>query len=320
MLLAHLPELNRNAIRSRCPNRLHLVQGGEHCPLRHRGNTRGPRVQGWHAFGSTSLLFSSHGLQYSSLSFRGGGGCCGSCSKKRRKIMRHEPGSEVREPSGDCSTARLCCAVGFNKRDSKGLGVPLLCSQAARARWADATEVLFVGAAKFACWTSNSALASALPVSNCAANADSRSSLAACSVGEYWRQALNVRARKQISCRKPALTVGQCATSSASVRGRCTSTVRLIQTVRCSTKSAGSRTAVDARQLGCRLIGATHGSEHSKGRGSEMDSFRLPRSYMISHLHCDDIWPHGCHSHRASQMMCRMHGRMHRFCTSCDEP
>jgi hypothetical protein len=157
------------------------------------------------------------------------------------------PGSEVREPSGDCSTARLCCAVGLNKHDSKGLGVFLLCSQAARAWWADATEVLCLAAAKFACWTSNSALASALPVSNRAASADSRSSLAACSEGEYWRQALNVRARKQIYCRKPALTVGQRATSSASVRGRCTSTVSLIQTVRRSTRSAGSRIAVGAR-------------------------------------------------------------------------
>jgi hypothetical protein len=41
-----------------------------------------------------------------------------------------------------------------------------VCSQAARAWWADAMEVLCVAAAKFACWTSNSALASALPVSN----------------------------------------------------------------------------------------------------------------------------------------------------------
>jgi hypothetical protein len=99
------------------------------------------------------------------------------------------PGSEVREPSGDCSTARLCStsAVGFNKRDSKGLGVSLLCSQADLATWADATEMLCVAEAKFACCTSNSALASALPVSSRAGSADSRSSLAACSEGEYWR-------------------------------------------------------------------------------------------------------------------------------------
>jgi hypothetical protein len=104
-------------------------------------------------------------------------------------------GSKEREPSGDCSTARLCCAVNFNKRDSKGLGVSLLCNQAVRARWADATEVLCVAAAKFACWTSNSAFASALPVSYRAASANSRSSLAACSEVEYWRRALSVRAR-----------------------------------------------------------------------------------------------------------------------------
>jgi hypothetical protein len=81
--------------------------------------------------------------------------------------------------------------VGINERDSKGLGVSLLCSQAARAWWADATEVLCVEAAKFACWTSNSALAPALPVSNRAASADSRSPLAACSKGEYRRRALD---------------------------------------------------------------------------------------------------------------------------------
>jgi hypothetical protein len=53
----------------------------------------------------------------------------------------------VREPSGDRSTARLCFAAGFSKRNSKGLGVSLLCSQAAHAWWADATEVLCVAAA-----------------------------------------------------------------------------------------------------------------------------------------------------------------------------
>jgi hypothetical protein len=44
-----------------------LVQGGEHCPHRHRGNARSPRVQGWDTFKSASLLFSGYGLQDSIL-------------------------------------------------------------------------------------------------------------------------------------------------------------------------------------------------------------------------------------------------------------
>jgi hypothetical protein len=135
-----------------------------------------------HVLGSASLLFSSCGLQDSILSRRRGGGGRRNYSKVR--ICTIAPGSEVREPSGNRSTARPCFAVDFNERDSKRLCVSLLSSQAARACWADATEVLFVMAAQFACWTSNSALASALPVSNRAASADSRSSLAACSEGE----------------------------------------------------------------------------------------------------------------------------------------
>jgi hypothetical protein len=40
---AHPPELHRNAIRSRCPIRMH--QGVEHCLHCHRGKACGPRVQ-----------------------------------------------------------------------------------------------------------------------------------------------------------------------------------------------------------------------------------------------------------------------------------
>jgi hypothetical protein len=69
------------------------------------------------------------------------------------------PGSELKEPSGDRSTTS-CVVQWAYKHNSKGLGISQLCSQAARAKWATA-EVLYVAAAKFASWTSNTCLCTA---------------------------------------------------------------------------------------------------------------------------------------------------------------
>jgi hypothetical protein len=68
---------------------MHPVQGCEYCPHCHGGYARSPRVQGWNAFGSASLLFSGYGLQDNILSLRRGGGGRGDCSKVRRENMRH---------------------------------------------------------------------------------------------------------------------------------------------------------------------------------------------------------------------------------------